>query len=223
MANKTQPVTVETEEGVATEATRRIGKDEGSELVLQSGCQDWNVAQYNAGDRTFLDARPFSAKLSDWTLKEFFDRCGSRRETDTGKWERCWVSWSFNDLGILTQVVRSIYRSPVTSIDWSTCEICGCWWPMWLIFWRRSDFELECFKPPYDRLFLVHDDSDRWRELDFKGCHRRVLQQLGLSGWYSFKIFELPHRDLDGLYPSVPTYWRLYQSQKSVVVAGLIV
>lgn len=48
MTDEIQPVSAGAVAGVATEAAIRIDNDEGGELVLHSGCQDFSVAQYKA-------------------------------------------------------------------------------------------------------------------------------------------------------------------------------
>lgn len=88
MVDQIQPVTTEAGDVVATGVAVRNNNEEGAELALHSGCQDWAVAHYKANYRTSLDTRLFSANISYGRNKAMFDRQGTGRDTDMGASER---------------------------------------------------------------------------------------------------------------------------------------
>lgn len=83
-------------------------------------------------------------------------------------------------------------------------------------FRRLSDFELVCFKRPYDRTYVLLVAFDQWQELDFKGCLRRGSQHLSFLGWHHLEVFALPQRDRDDFHVSVSECWRSYEMQKAI-------
>lgn len=69
--------------GVATETAIRDVDDEGVELVLHTGCQNWTVTQYKEDYPTFLNAWRFGAMFSDGSNMGTFDQRDCRSDTDT--------------------------------------------------------------------------------------------------------------------------------------------
>lgn len=84
MANEIQPVNMRSGAGVAAEAMKRSGGDEGGEFVLYPVGLDQTVARHKADHPISLEARHFSAIITDRCNKAMFDRRNSKCDMDIG-------------------------------------------------------------------------------------------------------------------------------------------
>lgn len=84
MADEIRPVgTADT-----SSAASRDGDDGVGDLKPHSGCPSWTVVQYKSHYLGSLDARRFSATISDGRNRTMFGWRGTRPDTDLGAWER---------------------------------------------------------------------------------------------------------------------------------------
>lgn len=150
----------------------------------------------------------------DGRNKVMFDRRGFMCDTDIGAWHP-----RRNALKLLRLVYISLFFLFVMPAVQPDHELQYLWNLRQFIarvarLHLMRHFELECFKRPRDRLYLIYDAFDCWRELNFEGRRQRWSQHLRFLGCHNLDVFaSLQHRD--GSYASVPESWWSYETQKT--------
>lgn len=182
MGHEIPTVTAGSGAGFVTNAKVRNESDDGGELTLHPGCQNWTVAQYKVDNPTSFDARRFYAIFYAGRRKAMFDQWGTRRDTDMGAWERCCnviKSWCPGYIITISPFGMPFVRHDhkldyLRNLRQAIARVC--------YFQRMSDFALITFKRLCNRLYLVHNAPDWWQELDFEGRYRRGSHHLRFLG-----------------------------------------
>lgn len=160
MGDGIQPVIAGSGSDVATNTEVRNDNDDGGECALDPRYQNGTVDQYNAHYPTAFDAMCSSSNFSDERNMVMFNRRDTRRDTGmgaSGRRQNAIKLWYARYLILIgpfcmpsvrhyheLDYLRNLRQVTVTVND----------------FWRMNNFELVCFKRPYDGLYLVYDAPD---------------------------------------------------------------
>lgn len=146
MDDKVQPVVATNVPGAAN----RNADEEVVELELHSGCSDWAVAQYKALYADSLDARRFSAMLSDGYTRTMFDQRGVWRDTKMSAWERRRTLLRLCYPGYINPA--SPFDMPLVRNDDEVEYVCNLrrWIARSEYFRHTGGFDFVCLRQPYD-------------------------------------------------------------------------